>query len=92
MLKPFKTIHHFKVMLETRMVGLIAHLDYCTLGSHLLMDGITRFLRETGSEFFPQTQNRPIIQINATPNQSHPGNSLFSDGSKRNLSTHQNFA
>lgn len=31
------------------------------------MDGITRFLRETGSEFFPQIQNRPIIQINATP-------------------------
>ena len=26
MLKPFKTVHHFKVMLETRMVGLIAHL------------------------------------------------------------------
>ena len=34
MLKPFKTIHHFKVVLETRMVGLIAHLDYCTL-AHL---------------------------------------------------------
>ena len=41
------------------------------------MDGITRFLRETGSEFFPQIQNSPIIQINATPTQSHPANSLF---------------
>ena len=54
------------------MVGLIAHLGYREKALlHLLLEGVTRFMQETGSEFFPQIQNRPIIQINAIPTQTH---------------------
>ena len=83
MLKPFKATHHFEVVLKTRIVGLIAHLD-CRkeVLSHPSLEGVTSFFAENRVRIVPANSK---LQPSLTRNFNLMANSLFSDGTKRNL-------